>query len=582
MKSITQIITDEVCAAIEEEGLGGILSDIEEVRFTKNAAHGDIQSNHAFDIGKKLQTNPRQVANRVAQRLQQRVDFARIEVAGPGFLNFFLHDDFLIQQAVAQVCDEHVGVLQSGKGKTMVIDYSSPNIAKRMHIGHMRSTIIGNAIDRIYRSAGWNVIADNHIGDWGTQFGKLIVAWDRDRDEEAFADDPIGELERLYVSFAQEATEEDMEKARQETVLLQQGDERNRGLWQQFIHESMKEFEKVYARLGISFDVVYGESFYNEALAPLVEELDLHEISSVSDGAKVIAFGEDLQPKMLNNTVLIVQKADGAFLYGTTDLATLDFRRAEFSPHRIIYVTDLRQQLHFQQVFSSWKGLQEKRNVAPENLPELIHIWFGMLKLDEGAMSSRKGNVIRLVDLIDEAVRRAQEVTDEKSSDFSSEERAQIAEAIGVSAIRYADLSQNPQTDVRFSWEKMLALEGNTAPFLMYSFARAKGILRKAGMDTVCDVSKLSCGTAYERALIFFLLRFPTAVEQALEQCKPNTLCDYLFELCSVFNRFYVECPVLSLEDEVLRMSRLALVEASLRVFQKCFSLLGIQALDRM
>ena len=582
MKSITQIITEHVCAAIEEEGLGGILSEIEEVRFTKNAAHGDIQSNHAFDIGKKLKTNPRQVATRVAERLQQRVDFARIEVAGPGFLNFYLYDQFLIQQTVAQVSDKHVGVLQSGKGKTMVIDYSSPNIAKRMHIGHMRSTIIGNAIDRIYRAAGWNVIADNHIGDWGTQFGKLIVAWDRDRNEAAFAEDPIGELERLYVSFAQDATEADMEKAREETVLLQQGNERNRALWQQFIRESMKEFETVYARLGVSFDVVYGESFYNEALAPLVKEMEQCGVSTVSEGAKVIAFGENQDPKMLNNTVLIVQKADGAFLYGTTDLATLDFRHTEFSPDRIIYVTDLRQQLHFQQVFSSWRGLQEKRDVPKEALPTLIHIWFGMLKLDEGAMSSRKGNVIRLVDLIDEAVRRAQEVTNEKSSNFSEEEKSEIAEAIGVSAIRYADLSQNPQTDVRFSWEKMLSLEGNTAPFLMYSYARAQGILRKSGTDSIVEMSALACGTEHERALVFFLLRFPMAVEQALENCKPNILCDYLFELCSLFNRFYVECPVLSFDDKQLRASRLALVEASVRVFQKCFSLLGIQALDRM
>jgi arginyl-tRNA synthetase len=276
-----------------------------------------------------------------------------------------------------------------------------------------------------------------------------------------------------------------------------------------------------------------------------------------------------------------VQKADGAFLYGTTDLATLDFREREYKPDRVIYVTDLRQQLHFQQVFSGWRALQEKRGVDLNTLGQLVHVWFGMLRLEEGAMSSRKGNVIRLVDLIDEGVRRAKEVTDEKSGSLSEEERISIAEAVGLSAIRYADLSQNPQTDVQFSWDKLLSFEGNTAPFLMYSYARARGIQRKARKESP-DVAALSSSSIYERALVLYLLRFPNAVEHALESCKPNVVCDYLFELSSVFNRFYVESPVLSAETDALRESRLALVEASLRVFQKCFSLLGIQALDRM
>lgn len=575
MKSITQIITEYVIEAITQEGWGDVLSSYEDVSFTKNPKFGDLQSNHAFLIGKKIRTNPRQVAQKVAERLQQKVDFARIEVAGPGFLNFFLSDDWLVKQLQEQVCDAHVGIIQSGEGKTMVIDYSSPNIAKRMHIGHMRSTIIGNAIDRIYRAAGWNVVADNHIGDWGTQFGKLIVAWDRDCNQEAFQQDPIGELERLYVSFAQNATDEDMELARKETVKLQQGDERNRSLWKTFIDESMKEFEKVYARLGIRFDVVYGESFYHNALAPLVQELITSEIAIESDGAKVIAFSSQEKPKMLSDTVLIVQKADGAFLYGTTDIATLNFRMKTFTPDCIIYVTDLRQQLHFQQVFSAWR-----RHVGEESLPELVHVWFGMLKLQEGAMSSRKGNVIRLVDLINEGVRRAKEVTDSKSMHLSEEEKEQVAESVGISAIRYADLVQNPQTDVQFSWNKLLSLEGNTAPFLMYSYARARGIQRKAELEDP-KVSGLAISSDHERTLALALLKFPNAVEHALQSNKPNILCDYLYDLCSSFNRFYADSPVLTAQEDV-KASRLALVETSLRVLQKCFSLLGIHALDRM
>ena len=572
---MTQRITEHVVEAIVQEGWGDVLSSYEDVSFTKNPKFGDLQSNHAFLIGKKIRTNPRQVAQKVAERLQSQIDFARIEVAGPGFLNFFLSNDWLTQHLKEQVCDTHVGIIQSGQGKTMVIDYSSPNIAKRMHIGHMRSTIIGNAIDRMYRSAGWNVVADNHIGDWGTQFGKLIVSWDRDCNQEAFEKDPIGELERLYVSFAQSATEEDMELARKETVKLQQGDERNRALWKTFIDESMKEFEKVYARLGIEFDVVYGESFYHNDLAPLVQNLMENGIATASDGAKVIAFSSQETPKMLSDTVLIVQKADGAFLYGTTDIATLNFRMSSFAPDRIIYVTDLRQQLHFQQVFSAWR-----RNMEETSLPELVHVWFGMLKLQKGAMSSRKGNVIRLVDLINEGVRRAKEVTDSKSMHLSEEEKEQVSEAVGVSAIRYADLVQNPQTDVQFSWDKLLSLEGNTAPFLMYSYARARGIQRKAGVDCP-QVSALAISSDHERTLVLSLLKFPNAVEHALHGNKPNILCDYLYELCSSFNRFYADSPVLSAEEEI-KNSRLALVEASLRVLQKCFSLLGIHALDRM
>ena len=581
MKSITQIITDEVSWAIEEEGFGGILSQFEEVRFTKNPKHGDVQSNHAFDIGRTMKTNPRQVATRVAERLRTRVDFAKIEVAGPGFLNFHLDNNWLVERLLLQVEDEHVGVLQSGAGKTMVIDYSSPNIAKRMHIGHMRSTIIGNALDRIYRATGWRVIADNHVGDWGTQFGKLIVAWDRDCDSESFAQDPIGELERLYVSFSQTATEDDMAQAREETAKLQAGDQRNRDLWSLFITESMKEFDKVYARLQIKFDVAYGESFYHSSLKPLVQELSDHHICVDSEGAKVVAFGEKQDPKMLSKTVLVIQKADGAFLYGTTDVATLDFRQAEYTPNRIIYVTDLRQQLHFQQVFSTWKQLRDRRGDSDQESPELNHIWFGMLRLEEGAMSSRKGNVIRLVDLLDEGVRRAKAVTVKKSIKLSEEEQEKIAEAVGISAVRYADLSQNPQTDVKFSWDKLLSLEGNTAPFLMYSYARARGIQRKAGEDGSV-VTDIEIQNAAERDLVFSLLRFPYVVEQAMNSCKPNVVCDYLYDLSSLFNRFYAQSPVLNAETEDVKKSRLSLVEASLRVLQKCFSLLGIQALDRM
>ena len=304
--------------------------------------------------------------------------------------------------------DVHRGIPQV-EDKTMVIDFSSPNVAKRMHIGHMRSTIIGHTIDQMYRAAGYKVIADNHIGDWGTQFGKLMVSWREDMNREAFEADPIGELERLYVRFGQKETPERLELAKEETVKLQQGDEENLSLWKHFIEVSLKEFDSVYERLGIQFDVVLGESFYNDELPSVVESLLEHGIATDSDGAVIVPFAKGLKPKMLSETALVIQKRDGAYLYGTTDLATCEYRLKTWSPDEIVYVTDMRQQLHFQQVFRAWNDWRVKRGATDTDLisPKMTHVWFGMLKLPEGAMSTRAGNVIRLVDLLDEAVQRA-------------------------------------------------------------------------------------------------------------------------------------------------------------------------------
>lgn len=362
-KTIPDVLTGLVKQAIEAVELGHVLAEYELVVATKNPKFGDFQSNHAFRIGKMMRTNPRAIATKVHAAIPQHPAIEKIEVAGPGFLNFFLHNDWLAKKLKEQAEDPHQGVVQSGKGKTAVIDYSSPNVAKRMHIGHMRSTIIGNALDRIYRKVGWKVIADNHIGDWGTQFGKLIVSWREEVDPEAYAVDPIGELERLYVSFGQKETEERAQKARKETAKLQSGDPENQRLWQQFISVSLQEFNRVYERLDIAFDETLGESAYNEALPGVVSELLHHDIASLSEGAKVIRFPEDSEKKSIRNSVLVIQKKDGAFLYGTTDLATLEYRLTKWNPERVIYVTDMRQQLHFQQVFQAWRSWRDARGL---------------------------------------------------------------------------------------------------------------------------------------------------------------------------------------------------------------------------
>jgi len=573
MLTIPALLHTLVAEAADRAGFDNGLVPAEWAQPTQNPKFGDYQSNHAFRLGRAMKTNPRAVAEQINAAIADHPAVETTAVAGPGFINFTLNDSFLAAQLGRQVEDPHRGIEQSGRGRTVVIDYSSPNVAKRMHVGHMRSTIIGNTLDRLHRAQGWTVVADNHIGDWGTQFGKLIVAWNLWLDQAAFDRDPIGELERLYVKFGSEADDDMNAQARAETAKLQSGDPENHALWTQFIEASMVEFNRVYDRLGVAFDEVLGESFYNPVLPDVVESLKALGIAEDSDGAVVVRWGED-GPKGLADTVLVIQKQDGAFLYGTTDLATLQHRRDTWGPDRVIYVTDTRQQLHFRQVFDAWERWQ------PDHGMDLMHTWFGMLVLPEGAMSTRKGNVIRLLDLVDESVKRARAVVDKKSPDLDDNERAAVAEAVGTGAIRYADLSQNPQSNVTFTWDKMLSLEGNTAPYLMYSYARCRSIQRKG--DATGSIEGLGVSGPYERALVMQLLRLGAAVATATSAHRPNLFCDYVYETANVFNRFYREERVLNAATDADRRRRLALVEATARVLGEGFRILGIEPLERM
>jgi arginyl-tRNA synthetase len=534
---------------------------------TGNPAHGDYQWNHAFRLAKARRQNPRALAESMLPGLVGPA-IRKAEVAGPGFINLHLDDVWLAQTLGELLVDPRLGIAQEGAGRRMVLDYSSPNVAKRMHIGHMRSTHIGHALYRMYQACGWEVVGDNHIGDWGTQFGKLIVAWQLWRDAAAYAADAIGELERIYVKFGEEAERDPtlIERARAETAGLQRGDEANTALWRQFIAVSLAEFEAVYRRMGVRFDVMLGESAYRAETDDIVAQLVEAGIAERSEGALLVRFPEG----PLHDHPMIVQKRDGAANYATTDLACLRYRVRTWNPDRIVIVTDMRQQLHFQQFFSvgrSW-------GIAAE----LVHCWFGMLVLPEGAMSTRSGNVIRLVDLFDEAVARARAVVDAKSPHLSDEERGAIAEAVGVGAVRYADLSQNPQTNVTFSWEKMLSLEGNTAPYLLYSHARAASLLAKAGGAP--PTGRITLGHPLERELALALLRYPEAVQTAASSYRPNLLAEHLYDIANRFNRFYHELPVLTGGDA--RESRLALVGASRQVLKHGMELLGLVVLDRM
>lgn len=542
-----------------------------EITVATNEKFGDYQSNFAMMNSKIIGGNPRAIAENIVANLESNDAIEKIEIAGPGFLNIFLKDNFLAKNVkkISKEKYEFEGLNTKGD---VIIDYSSPNIAKRMHIGHLRSTIIGDAIKKIYQFLGYNVIADNHIGDWGTQFGKLIIGYRKWLNEKAYKENAIEELERVYVEFTKESENhpELEDQAREELKKLQDGDEENYKLWQEFIKASLEEYGKLYNRMGITFDTYYGESFYHDMMPGVVKELEEKGLAVEDQGAKVVFFDEkeNLHP-------CIVQKKDGAFLYATSDIATVKFKKDKYDVNKLIYVTDERQQDHFKQFFKITDMLGW--NVEKQ------HVWFGIMRFADGVFSTRKGNVIRLEELLNEGKKRAYDIVNEKNPDLSEEEKDRIAEVVGVGAIKYADLSQNRQTAVIFEWDKILSFEGNTAPYLQYSYARIRSILRRAKEQNkeVNDNKNIVFKDKVERNLATHLLQFPGVVLKASESCRPNLIADYLFELSKKFNTFYNSCPILNQEDELL-YSRLLLAERTSEVLKEGLGLLGIETLERM
>ncbi|MGL4652431.1 MAG: arginine--tRNA ligase [Cetobacterium sp.] len=565
-KKIELILLDTVKNLYSDKELKPV-----EITVATNEKFGDFQSNFAMMNSKIIGGNPRAIAENVVNNLVGNDVIEKIEIAGPGFLNIFLKDSYLAD-LVKKISKESYEFKDLNTEGDVIIDYSSPNIAKRMHIGHLRSTIIGDSIKRMYKYLGFNVVADNHIGDWGTQFGKLIIGYRNWLNEEAYKENAIEELERVYVEFTRQSEEhpELEDQAREELKKLQDGDEENYRLWQEFIKVSLDEYGKLYTRMGINFDTYYGESFYHDLMPGVVKELEEKEIAVEDQGAKVVFFPEEekLHP-------CIIQKRDGAFLYATSDIATVKFRLANYNVNKLIYVTDERQQDHFRQFFRITDMLGW--NVEKQ------HVWFGIMRFADGVFSTRKGNVIRLEELLDEGKRRALEIVNEKNPELSDEEKDNIAEVVGTGAIKYADLSQNRQTAVIFEWDKILSFEGNTAPYLQYSYARIKSILRRAvegGKDLREDVV-ITFTDKTERTLAHHLTQFPAVILKAADSCRPNLVADYLFELSKKFNGFYNACPILNQEEDVL-YSRLLLAERTAAVLKEGLNLLGIGTLERM
>ncbi|MBN1590408.1 MAG: arginine--tRNA ligase [Pirellulales bacterium] len=626
------------------------------VRQSQDPRFGDYQANFAMSLGKQLGRPPREVATEVLGQLELGDLCESAEVAGPGFINLRLHDAWITSQLQAAVTDERLGVAEVERPRTYVIDYSAPNVAKPMHVGHIRSTVIGDALGRMLRFLGHRVISDNHIGDWGTQFGMILYGFHHFRDDEAYRGAPVVELARLYrlvrqlIDYhqgkvklpklqerlaQQTANLEDQRKAAGpspdkatkkalrraeaevgrlgdeidalaaklkavdddpalarlaaehadidravlvETAKLHAGDEGNLRLWKEFLPCCLDEIQRLYDRLGVTFDHALGESFYNEWLPGVVEKLLARGIAQESNGAiGVFLPGQDVP--------MLIRKQDGAFLYATTDLATVEYRMKHWKPDAILYVVDHRQSMHFEHLFATVR-LLGYRDV------ELEHISFGtVLGNDNRPFKTRSGDTVGLEGLLDEAISRAGQIVETNDDakpngpELSADQRQRIAERVGIAALKYADLSQNRTSDYVFSYDKMLAMNGNTATYMQYAYARVRSIFARGGVDVDAlrrSGAKVVLNTPAERALGLAIVRFGEAIDLALLDYRPNQLTSYLFELAGCYSTFFEQCPVLKAETGALRQSRLLLCDLTARVIRKGLDLLGIDVVEKM
>ena len=539
----------------------------------QNRQFGDYQSNAAMILGKQLKRNPREIATAIADAFDGGEFSEKPEIAGPGFINFRLTTTALEERFKALLDDPALlGVAQVEVPQTIVTDFSAPNVAKPMHVGHIRGTIIGDCLVRLSRFIGNNVISDNHIGDWGTQFGMIIWGWKNLLDKSAIEADPIPELLRIYrvVNAKQKDDAELAEACREELVKLQGGDEKNLAIWEKTIEVSKIGLQKIYDRLDIEFDCWLGESFYNSQLAPLVGELLAAGIAEESDGAICVFFLDD--EKMADKPA-IIRKSDGGFLYATTDLATIDYRINELKADSAWYVVGAPQQLHFDQIFE----ISRRRGQNAD----LQFIPFGsILGKDRKMLRTRSGETVQLADVLDEAVERAYKIVDEKNPDFSEKEKRDIAEVIGIGSVKYAELSQFRMTDYIFDWDNMLALKGNTAPYLINAYVRTRAIFRKLGSDFEPG-GAITLTADAEKDLVLKFAQFSETVPAALSDFRPNTLANYLYELATTYHKFWEACPVLK-EEGAVRETRLALCELTGQVLRKGLGLLGIRTTEKM
>jgi arginyl-tRNA synthetase len=571
--NVLQRLRDAFAAATPEGGDPSAFALA--VRPSGDARFGDYQANGCMALAKSTGKNPRDLAQHVASVVDLQPLADRPEVAGPGFLNVRLREDWISRTLGDLLVDEALGITPPRQARTVVIDFSSPNVAKPMHVGHIRSTVIGDSLSRIFSALGHKVIRDNHLGDWGSQFGMILWGWKNHRDEDAYEADPVSELARLYRRVSSKIDEGDATlkaAAGAETVKLHEGDPENRALWNQFMPHCLQALNSVYDRLGVQFDVSLGESFYDPMLAGVVQDLEAKGLAVESQGATVVFIEGSKTPFM-------VRKSDGAFNYATSDLATIKHRAETWNPDLVLYVVDHRQADHFKQLFAVARQWGYDK-------AELVHVAFGtILGPDRRPFKTRAGDTVGLESLLDESVAEALKVVKENSPDLSEAESLNVAEVVGLGSIKYADLSQNRLSDYVFDWKKMLAMNGNTGAYLQYAYARVQSIFRK-GETTPGTIRKarpmIFLSHPAERALAVRILRLPETLELAASEWKPNILTDYLFDLANSFSTFFEECPVLKAESAERRDSRLALADLTARTLKFGLDLLGIKVVDRM
>jgi arginyl-tRNA synthetase len=588
--------------------LGGIVADpgpyLSMVKPAQDARFGDYQANCAMSLAKVLGKKPRDVAQEIVARLPQDDLLEPPEIAGPGFINLRFRTEWLALQMQQLGRDDRLGVELAETPRTFVIDFSSPNVAKPMHVGHLRSTIIGDSLARLLRFLGHKVITDNHLGDWGLQFGMLLYGYKHMRDEAALQANPVREMVRLYLEArkqicAAESVDGDPETeknyapdelarsrvalahVRQETRLLHAGDQENVQLWQRFMPWCMDEIQPLYRRLDIEFDHTLGESFYQSMLAEVLQDLVNAGIAGESGGAIAIILEGD--------SAAVVRTAHGTFTYTTTDLATIRYRMETFHPNAILYVVDFRQAFHFKNLFEAARRWGYDR-------VEFQHVSFGsVLGPDRRPLRTREGGGVELSELLDESLRHAERVyqricqerreRNEEVPELTAEELREVYEAVGYGAVKYADLSQNRESDYLFNWEKMLATDGNTATYMQYAYARNRSIFRKGEEDPFLlrkQPPPVYLESPHERALALEILRFSEALTGGAGDYRPNLITSYLWELANKFSSFYQNCSVLKAETPALRQSRLLLCDLTARVLQKALNLLGIRTIERM
>ncbi|HCU0193067.1 TPA: arginine--tRNA ligase [Proteus mirabilis] len=549
------------------------------VRQSSKVQFGDYQANGVMGAAKKMGIPPRQLAEKILEHLDITDIADKVEIAGPGFINIFLSPVWVAQQAEFALADEHLNITKVTP-ETIVIDYSSPNVAKQMHVGHLRSTIIGDASARTLSFLGHNVIRANHLGDWGTQFGMLIAYLEKKQNENA-ADMALADLEEFYRE-AKKCYDEDevfAERARNYVVRLQGGDEYCRTMWRKLVDITMQQNQLTYQRLNVTLteDDIMGESLYNPMLPGIVADLKAKGLAVESEGATVV-FLDEYKNKEGEPMGVIIQKKDGGYLYTTTDIACAKYRHEQLHANRVLYYIDSRQHQHLMQAWT----IVRKAGYIPDSM-SLEHHMFGMMLGKDGRpFKTRSGGTVRLTDLLDEAHERALTLIREKNPDMDEEELNNIARVVGIGAVKYADLSKNRTTDYIFDWDLMLSFEGNTAPYMQYAYTRVASIFKRAEIDESALTQPISLTQPHEKQLALRLVQFDETITQVAREGTPHVMCAYLYDLAQSFSGFYENCPILSAEDDNVRQSRLKLARLTARTLKQGLETLGIETVDRM